>query len=237
MHEYKIPQAYAQKVLRRTGVLLPVLISIAGVASVMVVYIVSGYQFAGHGTALAAIVLVHVALLAACLLSHRANAAYFNSFTLTITPHTITLQTAHKTTTIDTDKIAIIATHPDQSVAIISRTGRKRITIPACIDNRDELLATLTAIRPLSTGTTTQPPTLLRNAVILTTMVCSAVAAFTTSHTVLLICLAVMGCVVAGGSIYIIASPTTHPRMKLFAKIALVVMVIVAVAMGYKLFS
>jgi len=233
MPEYKIPQTYAQKVLRRTGVLLPVLVSIAGAASVMVVYILSGYQFAGHSTTIAAILLVHMALLAACLQAHRANAAYFNSYTLTVTPEAISLQTAHKTTTIDTDKIAIIATHTDQSVAIISRTGRKQITIPACIDNRDELIATLTAIRPLTTGTTTQPPTVLRNAVILTTLLCSAVAAFTTSHTVLLICLAVMGCVVAGGSIYIIASPTTHPRMKLYAKIAMVVMVIVLVVLLY----
>jgi hypothetical protein len=181
--------------------------------------------------------MVHLALLAACFQSHRANAAYFSSYTLTVTPEAISLQTNHKTITIDTDKIAFIATQPDQSVAVISRTGRKQITIPAGIADRDELLKTLIAIKPLTVGTTTQPPTLLRNAVILTTLLCSAVAAFTTSHTVLLICLAVMGCVVAGGSIYILATPTAHPRMKFFAKIALAIMILLAAAMVYDRFS
>lgn len=237
MQTYKISQTYASKVLRRTGVVLPLLIAIIGAVSLLVVYVLSGYQFSGQGTIIGAVVLVHLALLAACLQSHRANAAYFNSYTLTVNPEAISLQTNHKTTTIDTDKIAVIATQPDQSVVVVSRTGRKQIIIPAGVDNREELLKTLIAIKPLTVGTTTQPPTLLRNAVILTTLLSSAVAAFTTSHTLLLICLAVMGCVVAGGSIYLLATPTAHPRMKLFAKIALAIMILVAAAMGYDLFS
>ena len=237
MQTYKISQTYASKVLRRTGVLLPVLIAIIGAMSLLVVYIISGYQFAGHNTTLGVILMVHLGLLAACFQSHRANAAYFNSYTLTVNPEAISLQTNHKTTTIDTDKIAVIATQPDQSVVVVSRSGRKQIIIPAGIDNREELLKTLIAIKPLTVGTTTQPPTLLRNAVILTTLLSSAVAAFTTSHTVLLICGAVMGSVVAGGSIYLLATPTAHPRMKLFAKIALAIMILVAAAMGYDRFS
>ncbi len=237
MQAYKISPAYADKVLRRTKVVLPLLITVVGVVSVLVLYIVSGYQFTGQSTIISAIILVHVALLAACLQSYRANAAYFNSYTLTVTLEAISLQTAHKTTTIDTDKIAVIATQPDQSIAIISRTGRKQIIIPAGIADRDELLKVLLTIKPLTVGTTTQPPTLLRNAVILTTMVCSGVAAFTTSQTVLLLCGSIMGCIVAGGSIYILATPTAHPRMKLFAKIALVVMIIIAVVLGYQRFA
>jgi hypothetical protein len=237
MQAYKISTAYAEKVLRRTKVALPLLITLAGVVSVLAVYIVSGYQFTGHSTIIGAIILVHVALLAACLQSYRANAAYFNSYTLTVTPEAISLQTAHKTTTIDTDKIAAIDTQPDQSVVVVSRTGRKQIIIPAGIADRNELLKTLLAIKPLTVGTTTQPPTLLRNAVILTTMVCSGVAAFTTSHTVLLISVAIMGGIVAGGSIYIITSPSSHPRLKLIAKIALVVMITIAVVLGYQRFA
>lgn len=237
MQTYKISQTYADAILKRTGVLLPLLIAVIGLVSLLVVYVISDYQFAGQGTTMGAIILVDLVLLAACFQSHRANAAYFSSYTLTVNPEAISLQTNHKTTTIDTDKIAVIATQPDQSLVIISRTGRKQITIPAGIADRDELLKALIAIKPLTVGTTTQPPTLLRNTVILTTLLCSAVAAFTTSHTVLLICLAVMGCIVAGGSIYILATPTAHPRMKLFAKIALAIMILVAAAMGYDRFS
>jgi hypothetical protein len=68
-------------------------------------------------------------------------------------------------------------------------------------------------------------------------MVCSGVAAFTTSQSVLLICGAIMGCVVAGGSIYIITSPSSHPRLKLIAKVALAIMILLAAAMGYDRFS
>lgn len=232
MQIYKISQTYTDKVLRPTKVVLPLLITITGAASVLVVYVISGYQFS-DSTTIGVILMVHLALLAACLQSHRANAAYCSSYTLTINPEAISVQTAHKTTTIDTDKIAVIATQPDQSVVIVSRSGSKQIIIPAGITDREELLKTLISIKPLTVATTTQPPTVLRNAVIITTLLSSAVAAFTTSHTILLICGGVMGSIVAGGSIYIIATPSGHPRLKLYAKIALVVMVGIACVMGY----
>jgi hypothetical protein len=227
MQEYKINENEARKILWRIRVLLP-LIAICGCIVVLVLYFLSeGKVQAGDYTVPATTILITIVLIVVWRQSVKANAEYFGSYRLIITEEAVVEEAMHKPgVNIEKSKIGIISAAKDGSITIVSRSGRKFIRIPKNIDNKEDLHTALNAIKPISAADAKPIITLLRNGVILLSLVCGAVAALSENEKILAFCGITMGCIITGGSISIIVSNTADPKIKLIAKIVLGVMVL-----------
>lgn len=220
--EYRIEKQAADGLIRRMNILFPV----TGIC--ICAGVIAEYFFLTQGKPFsdATLPILLPIILLASLFTWRSfvksSRDYFNSYKLTLTDNAIVLEVGTGPERgIEYGKIASITEAADGTITAISRSGKTAIKIHKYVENRDEVIASLAEIRPISPAPKKAMDGALRTLAALVFLACGAVATFSQDPRVVTVCGYVTGTLIATGCIYILFSKNAGRRSKTLAAIAL----------------
>lgn len=220
--EYGIDKLAANKLTQRMNVLFPATGIGICVGVTVEYYLLSGGHPFSDATLFILLPFILLATVFAWRSFVRSSRHYFDTYKLTLTDNAIVLEVSGGPERgIEFGKTASITEDRDGTITAVSRSGKTALKIHKYVEHRDEVIAALNGIRPITPAPKKAVSGFMRTLAALAFLVCGLVATFSKDTTVIAAAGYITGSLIAAGCLFLLLSKTTERRTKMLAAVAL----------------